>query len=43
MQLIDREACGHRREERPRRHNLLTALKGLMHPQERFLHYVLGL
>ena len=34
---------GQERQRQPRRCNLLAAIKGLMHPQQRFLHYVLGL
>jgi hypothetical protein len=42
-QLVDREPGGHGREEGPRRCDLLAGLQRPMHPQQRFLHHVLGL
>src|SRR6266508_3180158 len=42
-QLVDRQPGGHGRHERARRCDLLAGLQRLMHPQQRFLHHVLGL
>src|SRR5215469_14271084 len=42
-QLVDRQPGGHGGHERARRGDLLAGLQRLMHPQQRFLHHVLGL
>jgi hypothetical protein len=42
-QLVDRQPGGHGGDERARRCDLLAGIKRLMHPQQRFLHHVLGL
>ncbi len=42
-QLVDRQPGGHGGDERARRCDLLAAVERPMHPQQRFLHQVLGL
>ena len=42
-QLVDRQPCCHRRNERARRRYPLAGIERLMHTKQRFLHHVLGL
>jgi hypothetical protein len=42
-ELVDRQPGGHGGHKRRRRCDFLAGIKRLMHPQQRFLHHVLGL
>jgi hypothetical protein len=42
-QLVDRQPSGHGGHERVWRCDLLARIERLVHPQQRFLHHVLGL